>query len=215
MSKEINKSYLVEQYMEYVLENGKSPKNVYLFMKELGHSEADFYPHFGNLDGLSEYSIQQVILNTRYTLEQDSEYADFSPREQLLAFYFTLVQNLNLSRSYITSLYQCDRDFMSKVKRFSILRKAFIDYIATVNLETMELPFEKLEEIHAKTKHEIAWLQFVSIFKFWLEDTSPAMEKTDIYIEKSINTGFDIVEAMPFKQIIDLGKFIFKEKMGV
>jgi len=48
--------------------------------------------------------------------------------------------------------------------------------------------------------------------KFWLEDSSPSFEKTDIFIEKSVNTTFDILDIAPLKSVIDLGKFLFKEK---
>ena len=46
-----------------------------------------------------------------------------------------------------------------------------------------------------------------------MDDTSPAFEKTDIFIEKSVNTSFDVLNVVPLKSIIDFGKFIFKEKM--
>ena len=49
--------------------------------------------------------------------------------------------------------------------------------------------------------------------KFWLDDTSPAFEKTDVFIEKSVKASFDIMNIAPIKSVIDLGKFLFKEKM--
>lgn len=214
MNQEITKAYLVEQYVDYVLEQGTPPTNVHLFMKHLRASEADFYPHFGTLEALSEYTMQQVIRSTRTTLEKDSDYAEYQTKDQLLAFYFTLVQNLNLSRSYFSSLYQTKGDCVEKIKQYRILRKEFLDYIATLKLESFELPFKKLEKVHAKTKHELAWLQFVAIFKFWLDDSSAGMEQTDVFIEKSVSTGFAIAEALPIKQIVDLGKFLFHAKHG-
>ena len=58
-----------------------------------------------------------------------------------------------------------------------------------------------------------AWLQLMITIKFWLEDTSPSFEKTDIFIEKAVNTSFDLIDIKPLKSIIDLGKFLYKEKM--
>ena len=49
--------------------------------------------------------------------------------------------------------------------------------------------------------------------KFWMDDTSASFEKTDIFIEKSVNTSFDVLNVIPLKSIIDFGKFIFKEKV--
>ena len=50
------------------------------------------------------------------------------------------------------------------------------------------------------------------MLKFWLEDTSESFEKTDVFIEKSINTSFDLLDTKALKSMLDLGKFIFKEK---
>ncbi len=49
--------------------------------------------------------------------------------------------------------------------------------------------------------------------KFWMDDSSPALEKTDIYIEKSINTAFELMNVAPLDSLIDFGKFLFKEKI--
>jgi hypothetical protein len=46
-----------------------------------------------------------------------------------------------------------------------------------------------------------------------LDDTSPALEKTDIYIEKSIKATFELMNIAPIDSLIDFGKFIFKEKI--
>ena len=46
-----------------------------------------------------------------------------------------------------------------------------------------------------------------------MDDTSSYFEKTDIFIEKSVNTSFDILNIVPLKSLIDFGKFIFKEKI--
>ena len=47
-----------------------------------------------------------------------------------------------------------------------------------------------------------------------MDDTSASFEKTDVFIEKSVNTSFDVLQVTPLKSVIDLGKFLFKEKMN-
>jgi hypothetical protein len=51
--------------------------------------------------------------------------------------------------------------------------------------------------------------------KFWLDDTSKSFEKTDIFIEKSINASFDLINISPLKSVVDLGKFLIKEKISM
>jgi ubiquinone biosynthesis protein COQ9 len=51
------------------------------------------------------------------------------------------------------------------------------------------------------------------ILKFWMEDESPAFEKTDIFIEKSVKASFELMNITPIESLIDLGKFLYKEKI--
>ena len=46
-----------------------------------------------------------------------------------------------------------------------------------------------------------------------MEDASAGFEKTDVVIEKSVNTIFDVFENTPLDSILDFGKFLYKEKM--
>jgi hypothetical protein len=57
-------------------------------------------------------------------------------------------------------------------------------------------------------------MQMLLVLKFWMDDTSPAFEKTDLFIEKSLNAGFDVLNLFNQQNILDLGKFIWKEKLS-
>ncbi len=50
------------------------------------------------------------------------------------------------------------------------------------------------------------------VLKFWIHDESSNFEKTDVFIEKSIKASFDIRQITPVKSVIDLAKFLWKEK---
>lgn len=61
---------------------------------------------------------------------------------------------------------------------------------------------------------EAAWLQLLFILKFWMDDNSAKFESTDIVIEKSVNTVFDLFDSTALESLLDFGKFMWKEKMG-
>ena len=93
------------------------------------------------------------------------------------------------------------------------LKQRFTLYIEHLDIPLFEINQETIEKVQTKTLKESAWLQLLFTMKFWLEDTSSSFEKTDIFIEKAVNTSFDLIDTKPLKSIIDLGKFLFKEKM--
>ena len=45
-----------------------------------------------------------------------------------------------------------------------------------------------------------------------MDDNSAGFEKTDMAIEKSVNTVFDVFDNTPLDSIIDLGKFLWQNK---
>ncbi|MGZ5189348.1 MAG: TetR/AcrR family transcriptional regulator, partial [Kaistella sp.] len=97
------------------------------------------------------------------------------------------------------------------------LKKEYQHYISGLGIAEplMEINnenSEKIEKFRNKGIEEIFWGHFLATLKFWMEDTSSSFEKTDIFIEKSVDTSFALLEVQPLKKILDLGKFLFKEK---
>ena len=93
------------------------------------------------------------------------------------------------------------------------MKQEFIEFVNHIGIEKLDLKQEKLQKIQNKGFEEGFWVQFLLILKFWMNDTSPSFEKTDVFIEKSVHASFDMINTQPIKSFIDLGKFILKEKM--
>ncbi len=69
----------------------------------------------------------------------------------------------------------------------------------------------KLTKRNPKIFSEGAWFQFLFLLKFWIDDSSAGFEKTDVAIEKSVTTIFDVFENTPLDSLLDFGKFLYKE----
>ncbi|GAL73145.1 hypothetical protein JCM19302_307 [Jejuia pallidilutea] len=92
------------------------------------------------------------------------------------------------------------------------LKQHFTTYVSELGIQMLDIKQEQLEKLQDNALKESAWLQLLLTMKFWLDDTSASFEKTDIFIEKSVNTTFDVLDIAPLKSVLDLGKFLFKEK---
>ena len=208
--KNITKEYLITSFMNFVLENNHKPTSVYKFAKEHNFEEAHFYEYFGSFEAIEEAVFSEFFHHTMTTLSKSDEFDTFDARNKLLSFYFTFFEILTANRSYLK--YALDGD----LKKYSVLKhlkKNFTDFINTLEIDQISIPNEQIEKIQHKTKQESAWFQLLITLKFWLDDTSPSFEKTDIFIEKSVNAGFDLMDTTPLKNVIDFGKFILKEKV--
>jgi hypothetical protein len=101
---------------------------------------------------------------------------------------------------------------LKNLMQLATLRIEFKNYVSEIMTDEERIKFEKLQNFQEKAIQESSWIQFLLTIKFWLEDESPAFEKTDIYIEKSVKLSFELMNIAPLDSLIDFGKFLFKEK---
>jgi len=210
--KTISRDNIIALYIDYVLEHSQNPKSVYAFTQANNFDESKFYEHFSSFEAIEKGVLETFFTNSIDTLNKSEDYKIFDSRNKLLSFYYTFFENLTANRSYITHiLYKYKNDFKG-LKILSGLKHHFTAYISHLEIEMLDVKHEKLEKIQEEALKESAWLQLLITMKFWLDDTSASFEKTDIFIEKSVNTTFDVLNVAPLKSVIDLGKFLYKEK---
>lgn len=199
--------------MEFVLENNHDPKSVFSFAKENNFEEVDFYKSYGSFEAIEQSIFSEFFNHTIKVLAKSEEYPEYDARNKLLSFYFTFFEILTANRSYVVYALKDTKDFKN-LKSLKHLRKDYKTFINNIGIEKIDLKQEQLEKIQDKTLQESSWIHLIITMKFWLDDTSTSFEKTDIFIEKSINARFDLMDIKPLKSIIDFGKFILKEKVN-
>lgn len=208
----IDDNQIVTLYVNAVLEKNEAPKNVYLFCKDNAIDEADFYSFYNSLDAVKEDIWVKFFENAVDALHKDANYAGYESRNKLLSLYFTMFEILTLNRSYIYYSLKDNKEGLRNLRQLAALRNQFKDYIVNI-LKSNEAEKEsKVKRITRPVFSEGAWLQFLFILKFWLDDTSKGFEKTDIMIEKAVKATFDILDTTPLESLFDLGKFIWKER---
>ena len=207
------KEELISRYMEYVLEEGHRPTSVYKFCKTYKYKEEDFYANFGSFQGL-QYAIWDTFYDkTVDLLQSNKEYDAFSNKDKMLSFFYTFFEMLTLNRSYV--LLSINEGAMDeRATQFKSLRKKIRGFAQELIDDANEQTNSRLGKRNPNIFSEGAWWHFMFLLKFWAEDNSPAFEKTDMAIEKSVNTVFDLFDNTPLESIIDFGKFLYKENFA-
>ncbi len=208
----ITEEKVIEWYMDSVLENGKVPESVYKFCKANKIGEDTFYGFFGSFESLQQRIWQKFFDNTMALLNKNKDYAAMSNEDKMLTFFFTYFENLTLNRSYVLFALREHRHTFEGLAQLKGLRKSFKEFATELIHDRNEEKNLKILKYNEPLFSEGAWLQFLFLLKFWMEDSSPGFEKTDIAIEKSVTTIFQIFENTPLEKIIDFGKFLYKEK---
>ncbi|QED37634.1 TetR/AcrR family transcriptional regulator [Antarcticibacterium arcticum] len=214
VTEQLNKDQIIALYMDYVLEHEKLPKTVYRFSKDNNITEERFYKFFGSFEGLQKGIWEQFYENTIALMEKSPDYVAFTNREKLLTFYFTFFEMLTANRSYVLFILSETGGLMKNMDQLKGLRRKIKGYATGLIKAGNEEKASKILQQSEMVFSEAAWVQFLFILKFWKDDNSAGFESTDVAIEKSVNTVFDIFDNTPLERVVDLGKFLWKEKMG-
>lgn len=210
----IDDNAIISKYMDDVLEKNEEPKNVFSFCKEHKIDETEFYTFFGSIGALKQEIWVKFFENALTTIQGEEAFQTYSEKNKLLTLYFTLFEILTLNRSYVLFSLKENKEGLKNLKGLKQFRNHFKDFIVTImETENSEMK-EKLAKVTKPIFSEGAWIQFLFLLKFWMDDTSKSFEKTDILIEKSVNTIVDLLDTKPLESLFDLGKFLWKEKMN-
>jgi hypothetical protein len=200
-------------YIESVLTQGQRPVSVYKFCIDLGIKEEEFYNVFGSFDGLENQIWKGFIDKTISRLKADKAFQTFITREKILAFYYTLMEELKSHRSYVLFQLEHFRRFEiipEYIKGFKAEFESFFESLLNVGKGNGEVARRPILD---KRYPQLFWLHLGFILLFWKEDSSPGFEKTDAAIEKSVNLAFDLIGKGAVDSAIDFAKFLYQNKI--
>jgi hypothetical protein len=206
---------IMAAYMKHLLDLGERPKSIYLFAKYLGIKEAEFYEQFASFDRIEKNIFKAFFDNAKTLLDKNEEFQHYDAQNKLLSFYFTFFEVLQANRSYVVFALENEKNKLKMLSNLSELKKAFLEFIQEIGIETIDFKQEKIDKFKDQGISEVSWAQLLFTIKFWIEDDSAGFEKTDVFIEKSITTGFALLDSSTLQKVFDLGKFLYKEKIKV
>lgn len=215
---DLDQQKILDLYSNYVLRNNKKPLNVYSFCEDHGFSENDFYFYYANFEQLEADYLRFFMDRSIELIKEEETYEVDHPKHKLLSFYYTFFEQLTMNRSLIIYLLGSEKNNLQNIKKLWSLKREFQLFIRSLGISEPLLTnttesSAKIEKLRHKGIEELYWGHFVATLKFWMDDRSSNFEKTDIFIEKSVDTSFEFLDVKPFKKLVDLGKFLFNEKV--
>lgn len=199
---------LQSAYIDYVLTYDGKPASVYLFAKDNGITEAEFYNFYGSFEGIEQSVWSELISKAIEEVRGQEIWSQYSSREKALAFFYAFIELLKSQRSFVIySLKHSSHkigtpDVLTKMKeQFDLFAAGILDQ----GIESGELATRRF--LSAKYKDAL-WVQLGIILNFWIKDNSSSFEKTDEAIERGINLTFDLFQKSPLDSLFEYGKFM-------
>lgn len=202
---------LQNRYIDFVLTHQKRPSSVRKFMQDLEWEEKDFYTHFASFEALEATVWGNFVVKTVAKIQTESVYEQYSGREKLLAFYYTLLEVLKENRSFVLFSFRPVQMVLSQATFLSDFETAFMEY-ANVLLADCLQNDEIADRMFLTDKYKkLIWGQTLFVIGFWAKDTSKNFEKTDAAIEKAVNLVFDALSENIADRAFDFFKFLLSK----
>ena len=193
---QVDENQIISLYMNDILRN-EEPKNIYMFCLNHQIEESDFYMYYGSFEALRKQIWSKFLQNAIATINKDKAYNCYADKDKLLALYYTIFEIFTLNRSYILHALKENKEGLKNLLDLSLFRKEFKEFVGDI-IKTDTATNEKIARLTKPVFSEGAWIQFLFILKFWLDDQSKGFEKTDILIEKSVNTVVGLLNTKKF-----------------
>lgn len=201
-----------QAYMAYVLENGTQPASIFKFVKDIKIKEEVFYEHYNSFENVEKDIWAGMLHQTVEAIQAEEVYDQYSAREKLLAFYYTLIEVMKSNRSYILQVTPQSRKPEIQPYYLEYFKKAFDEFIADILLEAQETEEVKTRPYISDRYKDGIWIQLLFVLRFWIKDDSKGFEKTDAAIEKAVNLSFDLMGRGPLDAMLDFAKFLYQNK---
>ena len=207
-----------DAYIDYVLTNNEEPKSVYVFAKNIGITEQEFYNFYSSFIAVEKAIWADLTIKAIEEIQQQEVWATYTSREKILAFFYAYIELLKTKRSFVVYSLKKSRTHHSTPEVLNDAKtifQTFAENIIKSGLDSGELADRRYL---SKRYKDALWIQFGIILNFWINDSSTNFEKTDEAIERGVNVTFDLFQRSPLDNIIDYGKFVarnsrFKERM--
>ncbi|RYM32860.1 TetR/AcrR family transcriptional regulator [Brumimicrobium glaciale] len=205
---------ILENYTNYVLTHNEKPKSVYAFAAESKMEEAEFYEYFNSFKAIDSAVFVDLFKNTHTLLSDNEEFQEGDAKHKLLSFYFTFFEMLTANRSLVMYILKENENKMKTLKTLDGLKEEYTNFVESLDIKSIDMIIDNVASIVDKGVAKVSYGQLLFTLKFWMNDTSPSFEKTDVLIEKSMHAGFEVLNTKPLNTFVSLGKFLWKERMG-
>lgn len=152
---------------------------------------------------------QSLFEITNDMLTQDINYAQYSAREKMLAFTFTLLQNMNANEAFFASQIKQQRIPLLN-NNLKELKALFFKYSDDLIFEGTNSGEIQARPFIANYYQQTIWNSLLVILYYWANDNSNDKENTDVIVEKSVHFTFDLLAPNPIDSGLDLIQHFLK-----
>jgi hypothetical protein len=208
--KKDHRSMISEAYMGNIRKDGHAPASMHRLCQDLGISEKDFYMAFPNLNSVEKHFWKTWIESIIAAVSAGKEWNSFSAKERYLAFLFAFTGEALEQRSLLEQRFG-KLTLLCRPSSLEGLKNSFKDFAG----DLIHHGIEKGEIAHrgalGNFYPEVLYIHWRSVLEYFLKDESQGFERTDAFIEKTVEFAFDLLRTQAIDSAADLARFLLPQ----
>lgn len=194
-------------FRDHVARHGRPPHSVMEICEPLGVAERDFYGEFGSLEALESSFWEDLFTKTLAAAEAGAEWEGFGARQRMLALLFAFLERSLDARTVLLFRFR-DLSPLSNPDWLCGMERRFKEWASELVRQAVESG-EIAERGRLGGLYPSAlYLLMRSVIDFNVKDTSARYERSDAFVEKSVNLAFDLMRTQAIDSAFDLLRFL-------
>ena len=206
---QLTAEHIANDFVHYCDTTQSFPDSLTQFVAQQDYDFDSLQQVFKTTLELERFIFKLFFEHTHQLLQDDLAYPDYGFEEKALAFYYTFFELLSANRTFVHLSLTRGASELQNLPKLNELQKVFKAFVLEIYPGTMGLlgSVPLLNTLQERLVAEAAWLQFLGVLKFWLDDRSTDCERSDVMIEKALAAGFELLSLSQLRSVTDFIKF--------
>lgn len=198
---------LMVAYKAEITLQGQLPDTFPDFCASAGFDVYSVEPQYRSFAAIEKAIWEDYLVTTLEEITSQEVYAEYSVREKLLSFYYTLFEVLKPDRKF--AVWRMEQWYLWNLNpvELSSFQEQFEQYVTALVAEGLasgeiEGRWVLGERYAGWHKHQLRYL-----LTYWADDQSEALQNSDEAVEKAVNLGFDLMGKNVLDTALDFVKF--------
>jgi hypothetical protein len=201
---------ILNAHIAHLQKTGKAYVSVHSLCLDLKIDEKEFYGEFPSLSAVEKHFWREWIEKIIDAVSSGKEWAEFSAKEQYLAFLFAFAGEALESRSLLEQRFS-KLTLLCSPRALEGLKDSFKDFAGGIIAHGMETGEIAHRGPLGNAYPEVLYIHWRLVLEYFLKDESAGFQRTDAFIEKTVELAFDLLRTQAIDSAADLIRFLLPQ----
>jgi hypothetical protein len=204
------RALILSAYINHLQQSGRPYVSVHSLCHDLQIDEKEFYAEFPSLHAVERTFWRQWIDRIISAVSGGKEWDAFGAKEQYLAFLFAFAGEALESRSLLEQRFS-KLILLCSPKALEGLKDSFKDFAGGIIARGMETGEIAHRGPLGNAYTEVLYIHWRLVLEYFLKDESSGFQRTDAFIEKTVELAFDLLRTQAIDSAADLIRFLLPQ----